>query len=74
MLSEVHGSLVDLDKCSLHELINILQFFSNGPSINVHKAGLGSYIENYVIKEKIARYNNKVTIPTKLGMFRSPRY
>jgi hypothetical protein len=74
MLSEVHGSLVDLDKCSLHELINILQKKSNDPSINVLQAGLGSYIENYVIKEKIARYNNKAMIPPKLEMLCSPRY
>jgi hypothetical protein len=28
---------------------------SNDPSINVHQAGFGSYITNYVIKEKIAK-------------------
>lgn len=51
----------------MYELINILQKFSNDPSINVHQAGFGSYIANYVIKEKVERYNNKSMIPPNLG-------
>jgi hypothetical protein len=50
MLSETKEPLLDLDKCSLNELINILQKFSNEPSINVHQVCFGSYIANYVIK------------------------
>jgi hypothetical protein len=56
MLSETKDPLIYLDKCSLNELVNILQKFSNDPSINVHQAGFGSYIANYVIKENIKRY------------------
>jgi hypothetical protein len=67
MLSETKEPLLDLDKCSLYELINILQKFSNDPSINIHQAGFGSYIANYVIKEKIEIYNNEAMIPPKLG-------
>ena len=67
MLSETKDSLLDLDKCSLHELILKLQKFANDPSFNVHQAGFGSYIANYVIKEKIERYNNEAMIPPKLG-------
>jgi hypothetical protein len=51
----------------LHELINILQNNCNDPSINVHQAGFGFYIEKYVIKENIERYNNEAMIPPKLG-------
>jgi hypothetical protein len=36
-------------------------------SLNVHQAGFGSYIANYVIKGKIGRYNNEDMIPRKLG-------
>jgi hypothetical protein len=46
--------LLDLDKYSLNELINILQSFANDPSFNVHQTGFGSYIGNHVIKK---RYN-----------------
>ena len=49
MLSEVREPLLDLDKCSLHELIAILEKFSKDPTINVNQAGFGSYIANYVI-------------------------
>jgi hypothetical protein len=51
----------------LHELINIFKK-SNDPSINVHQAGFGSYIANYIIKEI---YNNEATIRAKLGMLGS---
>jgi hypothetical protein len=60
MLSDnIKQPLFNLDKCSLNELINILQIFANYPSFNVHQTGFGSYIANHVIKEKIQRYNNK---------------
>jgi hypothetical protein len=45
--------LLKLDKCSLNELVNILQSFANDPSFNVHQTGFGSYIANHVIKKKI---------------------
>jgi hypothetical protein len=67
MLSEVKDPLLDLEKCSLHELINILQKFASDPSINTNEAGFGSYIANHVLKEKIARYNQEAMIPPKLG-------
>jgi hypothetical protein len=51
MLSEAREPLLDLDICSLHELIAIVEKFSKDPTINVHQAGFGSYIDNYVIKE-----------------------
>jgi hypothetical protein len=54
----------------LHKLINIFKK-SNDPSINVHQAGFGSYIANYIIKEKIEIYNNEATIRPKLGMLGS---
>jgi hypothetical protein len=63
----VNEPLLHLDKCSLNELINILQNFSNDPSFNVHQTGFGSYIVNHVIKEKIQRYNNEAMIPPNLG-------
>jgi hypothetical protein len=56
MLSETKETLLDLNKYSLHELINI------DSSINVYQAGFSSYIENYVINEKIERYNNEAMI------------
>jgi hypothetical protein len=59
--------LLDLDKCSLTELINIFQSFANDPSFNVHQTGFGSYIANHVIKEKIQRYNNEAMIPPNIG-------
>jgi hypothetical protein len=55
MLSEVKDTLLDLEKCSLHELINILQKFASDPSINTNQAGFGSYIANHVLKEKISK-------------------
>jgi hypothetical protein len=63
----INEPLVDLNKCSLHELINIFQSFANDPSFNIHQTGFGSYIANHVIKEKIQRYNNEAMIPPKLG-------
>jgi hypothetical protein len=57
ILSEVKDPLLDLEKCSLHELINILKKFASDPSINANQANCGSYIANHVLKEKITRYN-----------------
>jgi hypothetical protein len=45
MLSEAKEPLLDLDKCSLHELIAILNFLYKDPTINGHQAGFGSYID-----------------------------
>ena len=68
MLSDkIVEPLLDLDKCSLHELIALLQKFASDSSINVHQAGFGSYIANHVLKEKIDRYNREAMIPPKLG-------
>jgi hypothetical protein len=67
MLSEVKDPLFDLEKCSLHELINILQIFASDPSINANQAGFCSYITNHILKEKIARYNQEAMIPPKPG-------
>jgi hypothetical protein len=68
MISDnIKEPLLDLDKCSLNELINILQSFSNDPSFNVHQTGFVSYIANHVIKEKIQCYTNEAMIPPKLG-------
>jgi hypothetical protein len=67
MLSEFKDPLLDLEKCSLHEIMSILQKFASDPSINANKAVFGSYIANHVLKEKIARYNQEAMIPTKLG-------
>jgi hypothetical protein len=51
MLSEAREPLFDIDKCSLHELIAILDKFAKDPTINVNQANFGSYIANYVIKK-----------------------
>jgi hypothetical protein len=68
MLSDkINEPLLDLDKCSLNELINTFQSFANDPSFNVYQTGFRSYIANHVIKEKIQRYNNEAMIPPKLG-------
>jgi hypothetical protein len=68
MLSDnVNEPLLNLDKCSLNELINILQDFYNYSSFNVHQIEFGSYIANHVIKEKIQHHNNEAMIPPKLG-------
>jgi hypothetical protein len=67
ILNEVKDPLLDLEKCSLHELISILQKFASDSSINANQAGFGSYIANYVLKEKIARYNQEAIIPPNLG-------
>jgi AAA+ ATPase superfamily predicted ATPase len=53
MLSDkINEPLLDLDKCSLNELFNILQSFANVPSFSVHQTSFGSYIANHVIKKK----------------------
>jgi hypothetical protein len=67
ILIEIKEPLLDLEKCSLHELMSILQRNSNDPSINANQAGFGSYIANHVLNEKIARYNQEAMIPPKLG-------
>jgi hypothetical protein len=67
MLNEVIDPLLDLEKCSLHDLISTLQKFASDSSIDVNQAGFGSYIANHVLKEKIARYNQESMIPPKLG-------
>jgi hypothetical protein len=67
MLSEVKEPLLDLEKCSLHELMSILQKFASDPSINANQAGFCSYISNHVLKEKIVRYNQEAMIPPKQG-------
>jgi hypothetical protein len=68
MLSNnIKEPILDLDKCILNELINILQSFANDPSFNVHQTSFGSYIANHVIKEKIQCYNNEAIIPPKVG-------
>jgi hypothetical protein len=73
MISDVREPSVDLDKCSLHDLLAILEKFSQDPTINVHQAGFGSYIANYVIKEKIERYNNEALIPPMIGYVWIPK-
>jgi hypothetical protein len=67
LFDNIKESLLDLDKCSLNELINILHIFANDPFFNVHQTGFGSYIANHVIKEKIQCYNNEAMIPLKRG-------
>jgi hypothetical protein len=43
MLSDIiKEHLLDLDKCSLNKLINMLQSFANDPSFNVHQTYFGS--------------------------------
>jgi hypothetical protein len=75
MLSDnIKEPLLNIDKCSLNELINILQSFANDPSFNVHQTGFGSYIANHVIKEKIQHYNNEAMIPPKLRDVWIPKY
>ena len=64
---KVKDPLLDLENCSLHELISILQKFASDPSIDVNQSGFGSYIANHVLKEKIARYNQEAMIPPNLG-------
>ena len=51
MLNEVKEPLLDLDNCSLEELISILQKFASDSSINANQAGFGSYIANHVLKK-----------------------
>jgi hypothetical protein len=58
--------LLDLDKCTLNKLTNILQIFSKDTSFNIHQIGFGSYIANHVIKENIQCYNNEAMIRPKL--------
>jgi hypothetical protein len=57
MLCEFKDPLLDLEKCSLHELISILQKFASDPSVNSNQAGFGSYIANHVLKEKIVGHD-----------------
>ena len=73
-LNEVIDTLLDLEKCSLHDLICTLQKFASDSSIDVNQAGFGSYIANHVLKEKIARYNQESMYHLSLGMYGSPRY
>ena len=67
MLNKVIDPLLNLEKCSLHELISTLQKFASDSSIDVNQAGFGSYIANHVLKEKIVRYNQEAMIPPKFG-------
>ena len=53
MLSEIHDPLINLQKCSLHEIIEVIQKFASETTCNVHQAGFGSYIANHVLKEKL---------------------
>ena len=53
MLSEVHDPFINLEKCSLHELIEVLHKFASDPTCIIHQAGFGSYIANHVLQEKI---------------------
>jgi hypothetical protein len=62
----INEPLLNVEKCSLNEIINILQNFANYPSFNVHQTVFGSYIANHVIKEKIQCYNNVAMIPPML--------
>jgi hypothetical protein len=66
LFDNIKDPLLNLEKCSLNELIN-MQSFSNDPSFSVYQTGFGSYIANHVIKEKIQRYKNEAMIPPKLG-------
>jgi hypothetical protein len=67
LFDNIKEPLIDREKCSLNELINILQSFDNDPSFNVHQTSFGFYITNHVIKQKIQCYNNEAMIPPKLG-------
>jgi hypothetical protein len=68
MLShKINEPLLDVDKCRLNGLFNIMQSFSNDPSFNVHQTGFGSYIANHVKKENIQIYNNEAMIQPNLG-------
>ena len=69
----INEPLLDLDKCSLNELIAILQKFAKDPSINTNQAGFGSYIANHVLKEKIDRYNKEAMIPPKIRDLWTPK-
>jgi hypothetical protein len=74
MLEDVNNEpLVNLDKCSLNELIDILQKFAKDPSISSTQSGFGSYIANRVLQEKIDRYNKEAMIPPKLGDLWTPK-
>jgi hypothetical protein len=68
MLSDkINEPLLDLDKCSLNKLINILQSFANDPSFNVHQTGFGSYIADHVIKGKKSSVKH-VPLPRVVGL------
>ena len=67
MLQTSNGSSINLDTCTLHELLHMLQKYAKDPSINMHQQGFGSYIADLVIKEKIDRYKREAMIPPKLG-------
>ena len=47
----INEPLLDLDKCSLSELITILQKIAKDPSINANQADFGCYIANHVLKK-----------------------
>jgi hypothetical protein len=58
MLSEIYNeSSINLDTCTLNELLTMLQKYAKDPSMNMHQQGFGSYIVDLVIKEKIDIYN-----------------
>jgi hypothetical protein len=44
LFDNIKEPLLDLNKYSLNELINILQSFANNPSFNVHQTSFVSYI------------------------------
>jgi transcriptional antiterminator len=68
MFSELRDPLLDLDKCSLHELIAILEKFSKKILLLMFmKLGLALILLIMLSKKKIERYNNEAMIPPKLG-------
>jgi hypothetical protein len=60
-------------KCSLHELLTMLQKYASGSLINMHQEGFGSYIVDIMIKEKMDRYKQEAMIPSKLGDICEPK-
>jgi hypothetical protein len=66
--------LASLEKCTLDEIIFMLQNYVCDPLVDSNQAGFGSFIANHVIKEKLDRSHKESMVPPKLADAWEPRF
>jgi hypothetical protein len=74
MLDDIpNNPLASLKKCTLDEIISILQNHACDPLVDSNQTGFGTFIVNDVIKEKLDMYHKESTVPPNLGDVWEPR-